>query len=366
MPAIAAGFAAITGPVGLVIAAIAALAAGILYMWDNWKAIQERISDISWWRNALIEMLQFLTEWNAINLLLEQVNNLISYFGGNPIPNPFESMEESLEGLKVETKEYEHEFGSFADAIKNGAKAATDALLPMQKQAEKTGEAVNALSGSGGGGRGRAPIIDAPDAPGLKPLGPNGLPNMQIKETADVNAVEENPDPYAPWRKSLQKFAPIVSTVQQGFQGFFNTLLSGGQNPFQAFIDGLKRMVTRLLAAAAAAAALAALLQLTGIGGAGATFGGGFKQLFGQMSGFGNIMGSAAGGGISGKEPRLVGEMGPEIFMPQGAGTIIPNNQLRGGGGVQRLHVTAGNLRVQGDALQTGINVSGAKNKRWR
>ena len=125
-------------------------------------------------------------------------------------------------------------------------------------------------------------------------------------------------------------------------------------------------MVTRLLAAAAAAAALAALLQLTGIGGAGATFGGGFKQLFGQMSGFGNIMGSAAGGGISGKEPRLVGEMGPEIFMPQGAGTIIPNNQLRGGGGVQRLHVTAGNLRVQGDALQTGINVSGAKNKRWR
>jgi len=366
LPAIAAGFAAITGPVGLVIAAIAALAAGILYMWDNWKAIQERISDISWWRNALIEMLQFLTEWNAINLLLEQVNNLISYFGGNPIPNPFESMEESLEGLKVETKEYEHEFGSFADAIKNGAKAATDALLPMQKQAEKTGEAVNALSGSGGGGRGRAPIIDAPDAPGLKPLGPNGLPNMQIKETADVNAVEENPDPYAPWRKSLQKFAPIVSTVQQGFQGFFNTLLSGGQNPFQAFIDGLKRMVTRLLAAAAAAAALAALLQLTGIGGAGATFGGGFKQLFGQMSGFGNIMGSAAGGGISGKEPRLVGEMGPEIFMPQGAGTIIPNNQLRGGGGVQRLHVTAGNLRVQGDALQTGINVSGAKNKRWR
>lgn len=43
----------------------------------------------------------------------------------------------------------------------------------------------------------------------------------------------------------------------------------------------------------------------------------------------------AAGGGISG--PSIVGENGPELFIPKGAGTIIPNNQMGSamGGGAQ-------------------------------
>ena len=39
-------------------------------------------------------------------------------------------------------------------------------------------------------------------------------------------------------------------------------------------------------------------------------------------------LGLAAGGDING--PRLVGEKGPELFIPKGAGTIIPNNQMAG------------------------------------
>ena len=34
----------------------------------------------------------------------------------------------------------------------------------------------------------------------------------------------------------------------------------------------------------------------------------------------------ADGGSISG--PSIVGERGPELFVPRGSGTIIPNNQL--------------------------------------
>jgi len=366
LPAIAAGFAAITGPVGLVIAAIAALAAGVLYLWDNWAAVKERISDISWWRNALVDMVQFLIEYSPISFLIKQVNNLIDFFGGDPIPNPFEGMANSLEGLKVETKEYEHEFGSFGDAVKNAAKKATDALLPLEKQAKKTGDQMNRLAGGGGsgGGRRRAVQIDAPDTRGLASMGP-ALPQGQVKDPVDTEAVEANPDPYRPWRESLQKFRPIVGSVQQGFQGFFNTLLQGGQNPFQAIIDSIKQLIVRLLAAAAAAAVLAAIMSAIGVGGAGASFGGGFSKIFGQMSGF-NIGKSAAGGANMDASPRLVGEMGPEVFVPQGPGRIIPNNQLRGGGGVQKLHVTAGDMRLQGDALQSGIRVSGTKNKRWR
>lgn len=36
----------------------------------------------------------------------------------------------------------------------------------------------------------------------------------------------------------------------------------------------------------------------------------------------------AAGGPVSGGSPYIVGERGPEIFMPSGSGTIIPNNML--------------------------------------
>ncbi len=67
------------------------------------------------------------------------------------------------------------------------------------------------------------------------------------------------------------------------------------------------------------------------------------SKLFGQQGGIiGKIVpGLASGGPITG--PAIVGEKGPELFMPGSPGRIIPNNQLGGGrGGViynQHIHV---------------------------
>ena len=41
----------------------------------------------------------------------------------------------------------------------------------------------------------------------------------------------------------------------------------------------------------------------------------------------------AAGGSVTNNTPYLVGERGPELFMPSGSGTIIPNGQIGGMGG---------------------------------
>jgi lambda family phage tail tape measure protein len=41
----------------------------------------------------------------------------------------------------------------------------------------------------------------------------------------------------------------------------------------------------------------------------------------------------AAGGPVSGNTPYLIGEKGPELFMPSGSGTIVPNNQMGNMGG---------------------------------
>jgi len=42
---------------------------------------------------------------------------------------------------------------------------------------------------------------------------------------------------------------------------------------------------------------------------------------------------NAYGGSVMGNKPTIVGERGPELFIPSGNGTIIPNSNMRGGGG---------------------------------
>jgi phage-related minor tail protein len=69
---------------------------------------------------------------------------------------------------------------------------------------------------------------------------------------------------------------------------------------------------------------------------------GGLKSLFGgELAGTAGItdgavagtyipFGLAEGGPIAANTPYMVGERGPELIIPKGAGTVIPNNQLAG------------------------------------
>lgn len=64
-----------------------------------------------------------------------------------------------------------------------------------------------------------------------------------------------------------------------------------------------------------------------------------FNQLVTQklgtgITGFLNGIGMrAAGGPVAGGTPYIVGEKGPELFVPNGSGSIVPNNRLGSGGG---------------------------------
>jgi len=58
---------------------------------------------------------------------------------------------------------------------------------------------------------------------------------------------------------------------------------------------------------------------------------GGVGGIFGAIAG---LFGRAGGGSVSGNQPYLVGEKGPEVFVPGKSGTVIPNNVVsRGGNG---------------------------------
>ena len=53
--------------------------------------------------------------------------------------------------------------------------------------------------------------------------------------------------------------------------------------------------------------------------------------LGGLLSGIGSIFGFADGGSPPVGKPSIVGEKGPELFVPKTAGTVVPNNALGGG-----------------------------------
>ena len=94
-----------------------------------------------------------------------------------------------------------------------------------------------------------------------------------------------------------------------------------GENAFKAFGEGVKGILLQVMQKLAATAILAGVLAAlfpTGIGGSQ-----GFGAIFGKLLGF-----KANGGPVGGGNPYIVGERGPELFVPSVSGSIVPNHQV--------------------------------------
>lgn len=79
-----------------------------------------------------------------------------------------------------------------------------------------------------------------------------------------------------------------------------------------------------------------------------------FNNPLGDLSGVG-LPYRAAGGPVTGGSPYIVGEKGPELFVPGRSGSIVPNHALGGGSGVTTnvvVNVDAAGSNVQGDATE--------------
>ena len=76
---------------------------------------------------------------------------------------------------------------------------------------------------------------------------------------------------------------------------------------------------------------------LTGQGPLGVGGGG----LFGVLGGLFGLSGKAGGGSVFGGSAYMVGESGPELFLPGQSGTIVPNGALRGGAGAAQQPASA-------------------------
>lgn len=101
-----------------------------------------------------------------------------------------------------------------------------------------------------------------------------------------------------------------ANTIQSATRGFINDLVEG-KTAAEAFGNVLSRIANQLLDV-------------------------GLDNLFGSkgfnLAGlFGGTSTRATGGPVYAGNPTLVGEKGPEVFIPSGPGRIVPNSQLGGG-----------------------------------
>jgi hypothetical protein len=134
--------------------------------------------------------------------------------------------------------------------------------------------------------------------------------------------------------KEVSTFAEQAArNMQDSFADFlFDPFSDGIRGMLKGFIDVLRRMV----AEAAAASIFESLFK--GSGGLGGFFGT-------LLSGIGAGVGTRASGGpVTGGNPYIVGEKGPELFVPGSSGSIVPN----GMGGVV---VNVGDTNINGSNL---------------
>ena len=111
-------------------------------------------------------------------------------------------------------------------------------------------------------------------------------------------------------------FSNAFATIGQGFRKFTDSIWMG-------FGDMLKQMAAEYLKSAIYQAIFKSVFG---------SLGGNALQSQSQSLATSSLPGRAMGGSVSAYHPYMVGENGPEIFVPRGNGRIVPNHQLSGGG----------------------------------
>ena len=141
-------------------------------------------------------------------------------------------------------------------------------------------------------------------------------------------------------RASTSGFAADITTMRASFdailvdgfgragevleRGLLSAIRRGGVG-----FEDLRRIALSVIGDIAARAVQSGIGALGGVGGAGGGGSGGLFNLAGLLttvlSGSGGLPGRATGGLVSAGRGYLVGERGPELFVPTAAGRVEPN-----------------------------------------
>jgi len=162
--------------------------------------------------------------------------------------------------------------------------------------------------------------------------------NEKLKESIDLMEEEKKKA-----EELKQKFADIGEAIESSIKDNLRDAITGAQSFGQAMTNVLNRIRDKIIDA-----------QLDNLlGQFGENFSAGARRTGGR--GIGGFLGGLIGGLFAngGRPPvgkaSIVGERGPELFVPKVAGTIIPNNAIGGGDNVTNM-VTV-NVDAQGSSV---------------
>ena len=156
----------------------------------------------------------------------------------------------------------------------------------------------------------------------------------------------------------VQAAEAIGSAFSESFKG----IVSGSMSAQQALANLFQRTADHFLDMAAQMIAKQIQMKILGIGldFAGYGFGSGIQKSLSSttalptnVGNLGNEVFKAAGGPVSGGSPYIVGERGPELFVPGSSGNIVPNHEMGGANIV--VNVDASGSEVQGNEGQAAI-----------
>jgi hypothetical protein len=316
---LATAFLALMTPLTAKIALFAALGAGIVVVYQNAQQLSERfVYYFSVAKDAVLGM---------VASALEALGRLVSYVD-TVAGAALLGLGASVGGLRDEMDRPEFtEFVGFLEAMGNVASGVGTKFTAMWDSIlERVDPGVKAMSDMAteterfASGIERATVAGQTFSGSMANISEVTLPNMS--EGIEWVSYE------------MQFLQSVADTFVNSFgQGMANLIVQGGK-----FIDVLENM-GRLLASAAIQKAIEIFLS-------GGLEGSGF---FGSGGGlFGALFGRATGGQVGRGQPYMVGERGPELFVPGANGFVAPNNAISGMGA--SVNVT-GTFRIQGTDL---------------
>lgn len=315
-----------TSPITLIVLAVAALGAALVYLGYNFKTLKAIAI------NAMGGLFNTIVPY--INGLIQKFNAVAALLGMDELMvTPFKKMEEvavpAFKSLGQVVQEVKDDLGLFKDEAEESTEQTTQFAESMDVVTESTNKAAGATK------RMTESLVDL-NAKGFQILKPQIAPTFQSMRQGFVNTTA----------LAIQAGNAIKDAFAQSLREAFGEL-EEGETRFGKFSESMGRMlrdlVTQFVAAAIAAFALAVAVRMAlgGIGGIGS-----IGDIFGTMQSVGGFMPNipmlAEGGIVTGPTLAMIGEGSQSE-------AVIPLDRLgEFGGGSQHVVVTG---RISGSDI---------------
>jgi hypothetical protein len=204
-----------------------------------------------------------------------------------------------------------------------------DALAAARNTVDKTKE----KTGGGAAAKG----ADAAKKIKKSSLGSDGTEFEKMVRDLDTESLKEAermlkelPDFVPPVTEEMQKIIDSANELNDSFDNIGNAVA----NSFKGMLTGAMSFRTAMKNIIGAVIdelfRLYVVQQVVGV----------VKGALGGLFGVPVPPGKAIGGSVGKNKPYMVGEQGPELFIPGGSGTIIPNRNLSSNGGGSNFNIS--------------------------